>query len=446
MIKSLRMVNFKSFKDTTVDFTGKRQKPKHLVFIYGENGAGKTHLISAFEFLAASIDTVRTYSILDRFNSAPSNDLNRIKDILTISNTLSGMENVKMIGAEGPTELTYLFEFNHEDYEYILSYDKGKVLKEILSFPINKKMVEVFSLTVSGDLKLNPNVFSNKSYEADLCEKGRKFAGKSTFLAILNSEIERNSEQYMKESVSSKLLLFIHSLIEMTVSCTKKGDGYREDLFNSFQNSGFFHDANNLLSMLVEGTVSVDERQKIERTEKMVDYFFTSLFSDLRGAKYLIKETKTKNLEYHLVFSKMIEGKIREIPAQDESTGTLKILNTLPSLIAAIHGDMVFIDELDSGVHDMMIYQLMDTIKDKIKGQLIVTTHNSLLMNAVKPEQAYIISMRGEAEKEIFSLDQVTPRIQKNHNVAERYLKGFYGGSPLTGSLDVDYLMELDKR
>lgn len=46
MFTCVKLKNFKSFNDITLDLTDKNNRPKSLVLIYGENGIGKSNLAS----------------------------------------------------------------------------------------------------------------------------------------------------------------------------------------------------------------------------------------------------------------------------------------------------------------------------------------------------------------------------------------------------------------
>lgn len=50
MLSYIRLRNFKSFSDIMFDLRGKGGIPKKKVFVYGENGSGKSNLISSLFF------------------------------------------------------------------------------------------------------------------------------------------------------------------------------------------------------------------------------------------------------------------------------------------------------------------------------------------------------------------------------------------------------------
>lgn len=68
----------------------------------------------------------------------------------------------------------------------------------------------------------------------------------------------------------------------------------------------------------------------------------------------------------------------REIPLQYESEGIKKIISILPLLILVYNNNSitVAIDELDSGVFEYLLGEILRIISEKGKGQLIFTSHN----------------------------------------------------------------------
>lgn len=62
MFTYIKLKNYCSLVDFQVNFMGKRDNPKKLILIYGENGVGKSNLATAFFTL---YETLRTMSIKD---------------------------------------------------------------------------------------------------------------------------------------------------------------------------------------------------------------------------------------------------------------------------------------------------------------------------------------------------------------------------------------------
>ena len=57
MFRYVKLKNYKSLVDLNVDFTEKKDTPKKLILIYGENGAGKSNFATSFFTLFELIRT-----------------------------------------------------------------------------------------------------------------------------------------------------------------------------------------------------------------------------------------------------------------------------------------------------------------------------------------------------------------------------------------------------
>ena len=112
--------------------------------------------------------------------------------------------------------------------------------------------------------------------------------------------------------------------------------------------------------------------------KKLLNIFFEQAYADIKQVKYK-KEQKENKISYELYFYKKIGGSIKEIPSRLESDGTKRILEQFDTLMGALVGETVIIDEIDNGVHDLLIKNIIVSMKDEITGQLIITTHNTLL-------------------------------------------------------------------
>ena len=91
-----------------------------------------------------------------------------------------------------------------------------------------------------------------------------------------------------------------------------------------------------------------------------------------------------------------------EIPIRMESEGIVKIISILSALIQAYNQPSVclVIDELDAGIFEYMLGELLDIFNTDGKGQLIFTSHNlralemldkeNIVFSTVNPNNRYI--------------------------------------------------------
>ena len=81
------------------------------------------------------------------------------------------------------------------------------------------------------------------------------------------------------------------------------------------------------------------------------------------------------------------------------------------------------------------------SIKEEITGQLIITTHNTLLLETLPAKELYIITSNYNGEKEVNCITDYDLKIQKNHhNIRDLYLKGVFGGTPIGEYIDFDQI------
>ncbi len=104
------------------------------------------------------------------------------------------------------------------------------------------------------------------------------------------------------------------------------------------------------------------------------------------------------------------------------------------------------IDEFDTGIHDLLVSSLVTSLIENISGQLIMTTHNTLLMEAEIPkEYIYVINKAKNNNKEIKCITHYDPKIHERTNIRNQYIHGKYHGVPDKTSIDFHKLIQLLK-
>nr|WP_137697996.1 AAA family ATPase [Ruminiclostridium herbifermentans] len=205
-------------------------------------------------------------------------------------------------------------------------------------------------------------------------------------------------------------------------------------------NMGLSH---KILSDLSKGIISIEDERELESAERMVNEFFTLAYSDIKEAYYK-REAIDGNIRYSSFFKKLIYGKVVDVDFELESTGTQYLLQIIPFLFMSVEGETVIIDELDTGIHDLLINNILCNITDSIKGQLIITTHNTMLLESdINAECIYTFVVDKDANKELIPITSFEDRTHPNLNYRNRYLKGMYGGIPIARDLDFDELLEM---
>lgn len=144
-----------------------------------------------------------------------------------------------------------------------------------------------------------------------------------------------------------------------------------------------------------------------------------------------------EQIQYQLIITKNIAGKPRDIDFALESTGTQSLIQQLPFMLVVVKGSVAVIDEFDTGIHDLLVKALTSSLYDSIEGQLIMTTHNTLLMESDIPKECiYVINEVESGEKEIQCILHYNNKIGEKNNIRKQYLLGKYTGIPEEPKID----------
>ncbi len=433
MIRYVKLENYKSLVHLEVDFMKNQKKPKNMVLIYGENGIGKSNFANSFYTLNETMQTMSAKELLkkwlEKINYQNENIEKKIKR--AFKDTKAIIDDCKTIDSKENMVLEYGFVCNKKNGVYRIEMDNEEIVSEKLEYVFNKNQTCFFDINRENQ-KINTNIFHDKNYYQEFLELLDKYWGKHSFLSILSYEIEDKKKEYMEKKISENLY---EILVYLKTMCTKiKGGNHRE-----FGIIGTHH---NMLESLEEGKIPLKLRKELAKNEFLLNEFFTSLYSDIKNVYYktTIEESEIK---YKLFVKKMIYGKLKDIDFALESTGTQNILELIPYFISACEGQTVIIDELDTGIHDLLVKNLLECISKYVTGQLIITTHNTMLIDSSIPhEDIYVFETNSKAEKELIAITEFEGRIHKNNNPQNKYLKGIYGGIPMASDIDFDWLVD----
>jgi AAA15 family ATPase/GTPase len=111
-------------------------------------------------------------------------------------------------------------------------------------------------------------------------------------------------------------------------------------------------------------------------------------------------------------------------------------------LLTACFDGVVVIDEADSAVHDYLFKKVCDEIAPFIDGQVIMTTHNTMLMESdFARNTTYILSEDDAGNKVVKAISDYEKRTYLNNNIRNKYLNNEYGGLPQVHPIDFSCLI-----
>ncbi len=434
MFTYVKAKNFKSLKDIEFNLNKTKTKTNKFISIYGENGSGKTNIVELFKLLQQLIMSRATDVAMNKVpkefwkiqEEMPDQLPTEIRQIFELSLNL---KEYRMLEEEEPTEIEYGFKINDNDGFYYIKFD-DEIIEERLYYMAGKQRAYLFQINKENNKfikNLNKNIFINEKYNEELIDGIDKYWGKYTFLSLLSFEAIEKNKNYIDNNISKNIMEVINKIWSMTVHVDK---GALKIIPDSLVKA-------RKLNNIQKGIVKKDKLPEIKKYENVLNIFFTQAYADIKEVKYKINE-KEDRIHYELYFYKMIGGKIKSIPSKLESDGTRRILNQFDTIIGSLLGETVIIDEIDNGIHDVLMKNIIMSIKDEITGQLIITTHNTLLLEILPKEYIYILSTDYNGNKTINSIKEYGIKIQKNNNARDLYFKGIFRGIPTTDYIDFE--------
>lgn len=126
---------------------------------------------------------------------------------------------------------------------------------------------------------------------------------------------------------------------------------------------------------------------KVARTEKRV--------ISIDGKEFPFDE-KREMVGHEIVFDTQT---IKSLPASSMSDGTLLVLGLLTLLWSSPNSHLILLDDIEAGLHPLAQRQLMQVLKDfaeKHDRQIILTSHSPYIIDALEPENVWVMDMDKE--------------------------------------------------
>ena len=406
-LSSLKISNIKNVRVGQIVMPNTCQK--HLTYktaevlgLYGQNGSGKTAVIDTLYYL----QKIMIGSTLDK----------KVADYIDAAS-----DQAEIIADFNIFIETIIYEVS---YKIILqrSGDGANIVRETLSCAINK-----------NDSRSNKTVFID--YQRSQSEN--VFAPKKRFDEVVEANAENKTDLIVARKIAEKSnCSYIFGEGSREIFCQDYENHFRhysevikalfqfalKDLFVIRNTHSGVISANFLLPMafkieqkeigmkgdfavpLTEPVVLNEERKK--NLDMIVEQINMVLFTIIPGMKidvyhYGMQLTDSGENGYRVELVSVREN-MPPIPIRMESEGIIKIISILNALIQAFGNPSIClaVDELDAGIFEYMLGELLDIFNKSAKGQLIFTSHNlralemldkdNIMFSTVNPERRYI--------------------------------------------------------
>lgn len=430
MFTKITLENFRSFDHIVFDLTEKGNVPKHLAVLYGENGAGKSNLMSAFVLLP---ELTRTMDVRDAYERLLTRDAifqdEKMEKVMreqmrhSLRDMSAIIKDYRMIDCEDPIVAEYEFNINGNNGCYRVEFGQDEIVHERLEYVLNRRRGLYFDCSSDGIL-INDTVIqgtNGKDFLVDVKETAKRYWGKHSLLAILLYEMKDKSNAFGRDNVTENFNTVLREFRGLSCAVSM-GNKSWEGLSSKLQ----------VLKRPLQGHLSFRRETELDYASDFFTQLFTSVDLSVRKIFYK-KEFHDDEIYYKLIEEKYIAGNYRRIDFERESAGNCQLLNISCYLLTACMGGVVILDEAEANIHDLLFQKLLEEIRPILKGQVIMTTHNTMLMEASFAREAtYILSVDPDnpSDKKIRCISDYRKRTYAANNIRNKYLNCEYGGVP----------------
>ena len=418
-IITLNKINIKNLKNVyngsiTFNKESKRETLKHVTGIYGQNGSGKTSIIDSLVLLkelllgrklsndfiylisANKEDMILDFEFLMGLNDENYKIFYEV-EISKVEENLNDRDDDN--DKENP-----LIKITKEKISYSkLDNEKWTRKCDILNYEYENKKIPFTPKKTYEEM-----VSKKKDNELDL-KFQKEFSKRLCKSYIFNNDNIKIFEQTLTgESELVKIIKDMQYFARYNLFIVENDETGVINTFGIMPFSFRIEDQDGISTGVIAiklFDVTTIGKQKLDTLNKIISQINIVVGSIVPDLSIKLKnyglEILSDGKEGYRVELLSNRGQI-EIPLKYESDGIKKIISILSALIAMYNNEQILlaVDELDAGVFEYLLGEILDVIKDNCKGQFIFTSHNlralekldkdSIVFTTTNPENRYI--------------------------------------------------------
>jgi len=370
-LKNISLKNIKNIKSgviTTNSLFTSMQKAD-VIGIYGSNGSGKTTVIEA---------------------------CNLLKTLLSCSRLPQNSEYLLQSG-QNEMELAFCFLINNKFGEYTVNYTSTLIQNKDKENPENNRLQ-----VIKENISYKENIF-RKQYKMIVEKNLNKILIRNKSPETLENKYQikilladDKSAHYQQSFIFAQELqetyAFLLTEIEQEILINIQQDFNRNLFIINDRDNGlvlsnlvmpfniFTQQAHGNLPLNINGSMVLHTKlyHAIEKAINQINRVIDTLVPHLHIEIKNIAQETLENGEEGIRFELLSERNNIKLPLKCESAGVIKLISILSSLIAVNNNPnaCVLIDELDSGIFEYLLGNIISSINENGKGQLLFTSHN----------------------------------------------------------------------
>lgn len=434
-LTGITIENFKNVKNGHLSFVNNRKPFRTSILgLYGQNGSGKTALIDAIELLQLAL---RGEFVPDKFADYINVDVGcanfRYEFIVYDDEEVYQAFYDFTLGAERkeayqnmPINETEEIHYKAVIKDEVISYAyENKLNKERKSRLIDTSFQKVFvpeekySCLVGKSKEVAMNLIVAKKMSV---EKSKSFVfSRELLTTIRNNKEEKNNPTYQRHVLLLESLVKYGNFELFVIKTTNSGIISMNMLPISFKYESETNGAvGNILIPLEEAAPIPDEAVSVvECVINSMNIVLPQIVPGLTIKMEILGETLSQNGRKDVKVQLVSLKNKKAISLKYESEGIKKIISILQLLIVVYNRSSitVAIDELDAGVFEYLLGELLRIISEKGKGQLLFTSHNLRPLETL--DRGFIAFTTTNPEKRYIRMSN----IKDNNNLRDFYFR-----------------------
>ena len=384
--------------------------------IYGPNGAGKTALVYA----------------VDIYKNLVMNS-----DYLAMSNATGALDNLINQNSKKFAIEMYFAVINKEQLDAVYRH---KIVLEKASeryLITEERLCKLTGLQLNNKDKYNSIFWTKNGEIVELAKEGESEKIKNASMNLLDKQSFISILLDKTFGLGKKLGIAVVCTVVFALNITILMQDSDKNYINFLSVSSQFdtiqsqkkklNDDNIFLNLLRENRIPQRKTEQVpkkdfENFEKYINNLcsFIKVFKDDFKTIEIKKEENGDNYECEII---LIYNDGKRVNKKYESTGIKKIIEMYSALCNVENGDIVFIDEFDANIHDVLLIKLVEYVMNYAEGQLIFTTHNLAPMDVLQKAKHSIDFLSPDSRSTSWTSNG-------NYTAASLYRKGLIEYSP----------------
>lgn len=416
--------NFKCFKDDNIlNLTTSKSKKTfnythetnfnysvlRTVAVYGANASGKTKLFEAIKFLRCVLCPPKRNGVIPIFD---------------YWQTQYAPFKLNTQTADGDSSFEVTFLLNNIQYRYGITLNSKEILSEWL-YKKNYRDTLILHRNRQKDFKITPQYINEKTF--NVVRSAKMISATSPLLSILST---------FNDELSQSIVKWFESITVISAN-----DMNTVDALTKNEKKGC------IIAFLNAFDINIDDISLHETSIDNIPEKIKNIIGieNLQNGK-LYDGINTTHRLYNNYYERV--GNCTFSLENDESFGTNRLFNLSWPIIKSLkEGSVLFIDEIDSGIHTNIIKVIIALYyMSSSKAQLIFNTQNTSLLNTKSDDdsklfikdQIYVVNKNRYGESRITPITEFDNDLRSN--LEKIYLSGEISGVPY---VDVQKLLNI---